>query len=296
MRALARVTAVVAALVVLAGAAYTWSDRLRKPAILPHQPERAAPLTRASSPGPNAVQPASVQASLGSQRLEPVLRQVAAQLDLRVQVHPDIADELAGGPGPGEGPADYLQRLLRPYDTFYLYSADAGQPARATAIWVVPRGTAQRESPVAMDSAAVAPDLQRQLHSADLAVRVQGYESLLEQQGVDGAETLQQALDDSSDEVRSSALFAATVAGVPLRTEQLQALVVNDSSPAVRRAALDAARDRPDAGAIAAYALSDPDPGIRQIAQALVRRSSAGPDSGAADSGPQQPDESGMAP
>lgn len=296
MRALAHVAALVAALAVLAGAGYAWSDRLKKPVVLPHPPDSDSPLPHATGAGSVAAQPPPVQTSSDAQRLDRALRQVATQLDLHVQVDPGIAGDLVGGPGAGERPADYLQRLLRPYDTFYLHSAEAGLPARAIAVWVLPRGAAQRRSPAAMDSAADAPDLQRQLHSADVAVRVQGYESLLEHQGVDGAVTLQQALNDSSDEVRSSALFAATVAGVPLPTEQLQALIVNDSSPAVRRAALDAVRDRADAAAVAAYALSDPDPGIRQIAQALVRRSSVDPDSGSADPGPQQPDASGMAP
>lgn len=296
MRTSARLAAVVAVLAVVAGTAYKWADRLEKPALPALQPDRDTLLPQASSAGPIEARPLPVKASLGSQRLEPTLRQLATQLDLYVQVHPGIADDLVGGPRPDEGPADHLQRLLRPYDTFYLHSADAGLPARPTAVWVLPRGTAQRRPPVAVDSPADAPDLQHQIHSGDVAARVLGYESLLEQQGVDGAETLQQALNDSSDEVRSSALFAATVAGVPLPTGQLQTLVVNDSSPAVRRAALNAASDRADAGAIATYALSDPDPEIRRIAQALVHRGSADPDSGAADSGPQQPDESSMQP
>lgn len=295
MRGLARVAAVVAVLVVVAGTAYEWADRLEEPAFQPLQPDQDALLPQASSTGRSAARPLPVQASLGSQRLEPTLRQVATELELYVQVHPGIADDLVDGRGPAEGPADYLHRLVRPYDTFYLHSADAVLPARPTAVWVLPRGTAQHRPPVTMDSLADAPDLQRQIHSADVAARVLGYEYLLEQQGVDGAATLQQALNDSSDEVRSSALFAATVAGVPLPAEQLQTLVVGDSSPIVRRAALNAASERADAGTIATYALSDPDPEIRRIAQALVRRGSADRDPGAADSGPQEPDASSIA-
>jgi hypothetical protein len=165
-----------------------------------------------------------------------------------------------------------LVRVLAPYDVFYLHSADGKTPGTLKALWVYPRGVSSDLAPVPSSLWGSTKDLERQLDDADPAVRMRAYETLIERQGDHGWPTLERALRDSDEDVRTTALSAANEAGIDVPTSEILRMLADDPSAAVRRLLLDAAEMRSDAEAVANAASLDADPEVRGVAAEILKR------------------------
>jgi hypothetical protein len=164
-----------------------------------------------------------------------------------------------------------LRRLLSPYDTFYLMSAEDGRaPASIQTIWVFARGEGRDLEPVPPTLWGDTTDLEARLDDADPGVRSDTIEALVERLGERGFPIVQRGLLDPDEGVRLATLSAAGDAGIEIPATDLHTVVLTDPSQAVRIVVLEELASRRDAEAVARTLRDDADPVIRNRARQIL--------------------------
>ena len=187
---------------------------------------------------------------------------------------------------PGTSPSDVdptglpaevaLRQALKGYDLFLHYRPNPGTGAlEVTRAWVFPRGRGDSLQVLAQPPAA-APGPE----SADHAQGALALPGLSAQPGTDPREALLGALADPDESVRQQALISAQANGLPLPTQVIEGLMLNDASEAVRMSAMDLLTMTPEIDSGTARALlervaQDPSPAIRDHAAAMLSALSA---------------------
>jgi HEAT repeat protein len=234
--------------------------------------KRDAPVSAA----PPALRPVIVAAdgtlSIAARRL--TLKQVLDEVSVRAKVSIVLAESLQEqhvslrlDAVPLE---EGLKRLLAAYDVFYLFSPSQTASAAIKGIWVYPKGAGLELEPVPPALWGSTQELEARLEDPDPGIRSETFEALIERKGDDGLPIVQRGLVDPDEGVRLGTLSTAVHAGIEIPTADLRALVLTDSSPSVRRAALEALAGRPEAEAIAASLQSDADEAVRAQAMWLL--------------------------
>lgn len=206
----------------------------------------------------------------GNWPLTATLSDLAVQTRIAIVVSESLAKETVAINFEQLTVEDALGRLLRPYDTFYLYPAEEKATRRIAAVWVYARGEGRQMEPIPPAAAQASGELELRLAHPDVAVRFDAYEALIERAGADALPMIRRALADSSEEVRLASLNAATTEGIEIPLADLTALVLTDPSRHVRLAALQALESRPDAAAVLTTLRTDPDHDIASQAAALL--------------------------
>jgi hypothetical protein len=203
--------------------------------------------------------------------LQSVLDTVAAQARIRIVIDESLGPVRVTVPD-GLPPDKALLHVLAPYDVFYLHTGPDRKTATLSAIWVYPRGAASDLAPVPSSLWGSTKELKAQLSDDDAGVRSRAYETLIERQADNGWPTLERALTDPEEDVRTSALAAALEVGVDVPTSEVLRLLADDPSAHVRRLALEAAELREDAEAVASAAALDADPAVRDLSARILGR------------------------
>jgi hypothetical protein len=164
-----------------------------------------------------------------------------------------------------------LRRILQDHDAFFFYGVERDRPASLRVVWVYPRDRGRGLMPVPPEAWASTKELEGELRDADPETRGRAVETLVERKGEKARDVVLRALADPDGQVRSRALYGALRAGLDFPAEFLTRMVLEDSSSHVRFLALEALEARPAViGAIAARAMSDPDPHVRNKAQEIL--------------------------
>lgn len=177
-----------------------------------------------------------------------------------------------------------LQQILSAYDLFFFYQAPgkegdtAGNPASSLkGVWFYPKGEGGKISPIPPEQSAGSAEIKNGLRHPDPAERGRAVELLVAQKGERALDEVRLALNDREDPVRERALDAALHSGMIFPQVFLEDLVRNDPSPIVRLLALGAVAGASDAPAgnsnvktIAALALNDPDPFVKEQARQIL--------------------------
>lgn len=165
-----------------------------------------------------------------------------------------------------------LRRIFKNYDTFYMYGSAENEPASLKAVWVYPKGKASGLEPVPPEKWASTKELRGSLNSKDPQVRARAVRALVERGGSKALPTVTRALADTDPDVRASALYGATDAGLQVPEDSLRNLVTNDESAEVRFLALQSMADSEDVRSVAEAALNDPSEPIRVQAREILSR------------------------
>ena len=120
----------------------------------------------------------------GNWPLTATLSDFAAQTRIAIVVSESLAGETVSISFEHLPVEDALGRLLRPYDTFYLYPAEEKAAARRlAAVWVYARGEGRPMEPIPPAAAQASGELELRLAHPDVAVRFDAYEALIERAG-----------------------------------------------------------------------------------------------------------------
>ena len=168
-----------------------------------------------------------------------------------------------------------LRRILSPFDVFLYYAATGDASPPLSAAWIYPKGAGTRLAPVAPEDWASTRELEQGLSDPDPEVRASSLEQLVERKGPRAREALIQALSEVDGYIRANAINSALNAGIELPADQLQSLIVSDTSEDVRRMALESYANHPEvsvanAKAVLEGARSDSSPMVREHAQSIL--------------------------
>ncbi len=165
-----------------------------------------------------------------------------------------------------------LRRIFQNYDVFYMYGSEKSEPSTLKVVWVYPRGKAAGLEPVPPEKWASTKELKGFLNSKDPQLRARAVKALVEREGSTALPTVNLALADKDPDVRASALYGATDAGLQVPEDILRPLITNDDSPEVRFLALQSMAESPDIQSVAEAALNDPSEPIRVEAKEILSR------------------------
>lgn len=168
-----------------------------------------------------------------------------------------------------------FRRLLEGYDTFFYYggASEKDGPVTLRAVWVYPKGGAAGLRPVAPEVWASAKELEASLADADLGVRERAYEALMGRPDRRSRDLVLQAIRGASENdegMRQRILYAAFAKGLELPTDILSELVYADRSEQMRWMALDALSQHTNVKGVAAAALNDTSPVVRERAKQIL--------------------------
>jgi len=163
-----------------------------------------------------------------------------------------------------------LRTVLENCDSFFLYSAEKGQVAKVTAVWVYPAGHGRTLEPVVTRHVVPLSEIQKDLKDPDPQIRIGAVEKMIDRGGRRALNAVLNAVADPSDVVRSETLYAAWAANLQLPEPTLQMLALGDKSPTVRFLALQSLQNSPTAKEIAEHALHDPDSSVQNEARAVL--------------------------
>jgi hypothetical protein len=163
-----------------------------------------------------------------------------------------------------------LLRMLKGYDSFFLYGPDEKGTAVLKAVWVYPKGRGQGLAPLPPELWASTKDVEKRLDDSNADVRAKAIETLISRKGPEALDAILTALKDDHSQVRTHALYGAMTAGVPVPPDTLSTLALTDPSADIRFLALDALSNDPGVKTLAEQALNDPSPHVQQKARELL--------------------------
>jgi hypothetical protein len=200
-------------------------------------------------------------------QLEWILAEISREGQVAIMFDDGVRDELVSIEFHHLPVDQGLRQILSRHDAFFYYTAGSLQ-----AVWVYPLGGGSGHQPSASRDWANTIELEDRLSDPDPEERAGAIGALIERQG-DGALTaVFKALADENEQVRTEALYRASVAGVGLPADVLSKLALTDPSESVRFLALEGLADDPNLAVIAEQALEDPSPHIRSHAQQILAR------------------------
>jgi hypothetical protein len=217
-------------------------------------------------------------ARTGQYTLKAALDEIAGGPRVQLIVPNELAQVTVAMPANAATPEQRLRELLSPFDFFLAYRG--GDPAEIAAVWVYPRGDGAGVDAHDLRASASLRDADADITNEDPIVRAQAVELLIDQQAPGAVDQLQTALRDPADLVRLRALDMALRRGMSPDSGQLQHLMQNDTSPAVRLLALTALAADPQLSAtqrqsLAVIAASDSDPYLQTQAQEVLAQLAA---------------------
>jgi hypothetical protein len=166
-----------------------------------------------------------------------------------------------------------LRRLLRSYDAFLYYSASDEAVSSLRAVWIYAKGAGTALQPVPQETEAAVAELRERLGDADPRVREQAYMALISRPDDASRELVLNALRGSTEtdeDLRQRLLLGTIHQGMDVPRDLLADLALADGSELLRLLALDALADDPTVGDVAAAAVNDPSPMVRQRAQEIL--------------------------
>ena len=163
-----------------------------------------------------------------------------------------------------------LLRILKGYDSFFLYAPDEKGAAVLKAVWVYPKGRGQGLAPLPPELWASTKDIEKRLDDTNADTRAKAIETLVSRKGTEALDAVVTALKDDHGHVRTQALYGAMAAGLPVPVETLSTLALTDPSADVRFLALEALASDPGAKALAEQALNDPSPHVQYKAKEIL--------------------------
>lgn len=115
-----------------------------------------------------------------------------------------------------------VQRLLEGHDSFFLFSPAGGGSSGLISVWVYPRGKGRGLAPIPSPFEPSTDELEQASEGPDLLKRAWATASLIERNGNDASEVVQNALTDPAEQVRLQALHAALHSAVQLSPQLLR--------------------------------------------------------------------------
>ena len=203
------------------------------------------------------------QAPLGT-----VLKDISRQAFVAVEVDPTLTDRRVTGEVSELSLSEGLRLLLADYDVFTYYRGGKG----LLTIWVYGKMAGRGLFPVSPETWASTADMEFQLRDSDPEARVSALEHLVERDAAGADAYVVEALGDDDDRVRSMALYQARNGEIALPPEQLRNLATLDPSHNVRFLALQNLQGDPTEAWVAQELLSDPNPVVRDYAEAVLSR------------------------
>lgn len=206
--------------------------------------------------------------------LQSLADQISAKTGVAVILDHAVASQSVSVSFQGLALDEGLRRIFKNNDAFYFYGSDKGEPPALKVVWVYAKGKARGLQPVPPDKWASTKELERLLTDPDPQVRGWAIETLVERNREAALRQVLNSLKDNDDQVRTRALYGATVAGVPVPEGVLNNLALSDPSADVRFLALQGLSNSnsPDARQIAQHALNDPSEPVRLEAREIITR------------------------
>lgn len=204
-----------------------------------------------------------------------VLEQAARAIQVSIINAPELSEELVSIEFRDLRLLDGLQRLLSPWDAFFLFRGGS-DGNRLQAVWVYPEGKGEEIAPIPASEWASTQELERGLSDADPNRRADALEALAARNGQQAADHVVRALQDGHGQVRFRALDTALNVGVELSSDILISLAQTDPLAELRVLALDRlselASSKPeiDIRPILENALNDSDQSVRYKAKELL--------------------------
>jgi len=198
--------------------------------------------------------------------------ELSQKAGIAVIVSDDAAGELVSASFQNVPLDEGLRRILTKQDAFLFYGVDEDKASALKAVWIYSKGRGRGLFPVPPAKWASTKDLYGSLADKDPTVRGQAIETLIARKRQGAQDQLLTAVRDSSDQVRSRALYAGMKSGVELPQAVLGDLALHDSSVYVRFLALQALADSPEARSVAEAALKDPNEAVRSAAQTIIAK------------------------
>lgn len=204
-----------------------------------------------------------------------VLEQVARAIQVSIVNAPELSEESVSIEFQDLPLLDGLQRLLNPWDTFFLFAGGSDRQ-RLQAVWVYPEGKGQEIAPIPASEWASTEELERGLSDTDPRRRAESLEAVAARSGQKAAGYVLRALQDSHDQVRLRALDTALNVGVELSADTIIGLAQTDPAAEIRVIALDRLSELASSKAdidirpILENALNDPDQSVRYKAKYLL--------------------------
>ena len=263
--AVARAIALVA-ISVVAAAGFAAEPLPAQPAAERAAPSGSTPLPQGADP-PAAVRPASPRRTLRD-----VVSAIESDHGIRISLDWAVSGAAPSDVDPTGLPAEIaLREVFKDYDLFLHYTPNPETGAlEVKHAWAFTRGQGDTLQVVAESAAAGLG-----LESGDPAQRALAHQGLSAPPGTDPRDALLSALADPNESMRQYALLTAQANGLPLPTEVIEGLMLNDASETVRMSAMDALTMIPEIDPGTAWALlergtQDPSPVIRDHAAALL--------------------------
>jgi len=172
-----------------------------------------------------------------------------------------------------------LRALFDQEDLLMLYGGEGQRRSALTAVFIYPKGGANRLVAAARQNAELAVQMEHALDSPDERERGRAIQSVIDRAGTQAEDVVLRALDDQSDYVRTVALSSALEAAFALPVDVLVRLATADPLASVRMHAMRALASNVEGAdgtqrlnAIQEVASRDPDPTVRDKAAHLLQQ------------------------
>jgi hypothetical protein len=215
-----------------------------------------------------------LSASFKNVALALLVDEISRKTSVAILLQGGVGDQLVSGSFQKLPVDQALRQILIKQDVFFFYGIDEQQPSALKAVWIYPKGKGRGLAPFPPEQWASTRDLTVTLADKDPQARGRAIEALVERKGAAARAAVLKAMQDSSAQVRATALYAALKSGVDLPQEDLASLALHDDSSDVRFLALQTlnSSNSPDLRSIAEEAAKDPNEAVRNTAQEIISR------------------------